>query len=47
MGFSDEQLDRIHAPVGLDIAADNPEEIALAIMAEGVMVYRGKMNVGD
>ena len=30
-----------------DIAADNPEEIALAIMAEVVMVYRGKMNVGD
>ena len=47
VGFSDDQLDRIHAPVGLDIAADNPEEIALAIMAEVVMVYRGKMNVGD
>jgi xanthine dehydrogenase accessory factor len=33
-GLSDEQIGRIHAPIGLDIAAQNPEEIALAIMAE-------------
>lgn len=39
-GFDDAQLERIHAPIGLDIAADNPEEIALAIMAEVVKVYR-------
>ncbi|WP_374688168.1 XdhC family protein [Promineifilum sp.] len=41
-GFSAEQLDRIHAPIGLDIGADNPEEIALAVMAEIVAAYRGK-----
>lgn len=41
-GFSAAQLARIHAPVGLDIGADNPEEIALAIMSEIVAVYRGK-----
>ncbi len=40
MGFTEEQLGRIHAPVGLAIGADNPEEIALAIMAEVVAVYR-------
>lgn len=40
LGFDDTQLARIHAPVGLDIGADNPEEIALAIMAEVVAVYR-------
>jgi xanthine dehydrogenase accessory factor len=40
LGFSEEQLARIHAPVGLDIGADNPEEIALAIMAEIVAAYR-------
>lgn len=45
-GFSDAQLERIHAPVGLDIAADNPEEIALAIMAEVVKVYRERKVVG-
>ncbi len=42
MGFSDEQLARLHAPVGLAIGADNPEEIALAIMAEIVATYRGR-----
>lgn len=41
-GFSEQQLERIHAPVGLDIGADNPEEIALAIMAEVVAAYRQK-----
>jgi xanthine dehydrogenase accessory factor len=40
MGFDEAQLARIHAPVGLDIGADNPEEIALAIMAEIVRSYR-------
>lgn len=28
------QLDRLHAPIGLDIGAETPQEIALAIMAE-------------
>ena len=40
LGISDEQLARIHAPIGLDIGADSPEEIALAIMSEVVSVYR-------
>lgn len=39
-GLDDAELDRIHSPVGLDIGADNPEEIALAIMAEVVEAYR-------
>ena len=32
--FSDEQLARLYAPVGLDIGADTPEGIALAIVGE-------------
>jgi xanthine/CO dehydrogenase XdhC/CoxF family maturation factor len=32
--FSDEQLKRLFAPVGLDIGADTPESIALSIIAE-------------
>ncbi|MEM9392511.1 MAG: XdhC family protein [Pseudomonadota bacterium] len=33
-GFSAEQISKIHAPVGLDIGAKSPAEIAIAIMAE-------------
>ena len=33
-GFSDAELSRIHAPIGLDIGAVSPAEIAVAIMAQ-------------
>lgn len=33
-GVSSAQMERLHAPIGLDIGAESPEEIALAIMAE-------------
>ena len=37
-GLTEAQIARIHAPVGLKIGGRSPEEIALAIMAEIVMV---------
>ena len=40
-GVGDELLRRVHAPIGLDIGAQTPEEIALAILAEIVMIRRG------
>jgi xanthine dehydrogenase accessory factor len=40
-GFSDDELARIHAPVGLAIGAKGPGEIALSILAEIVKVSRG------
>jgi xanthine dehydrogenase accessory factor len=40
-GFEAAKLERVHAPVGLDIGAVTPEEVALAIMAEIVAVRRG------
>jgi xanthine dehydrogenase accessory factor len=33
-GITASQLDRIHAPIGIDIGASSPEEIAVSIMAE-------------
>lgn len=38
MGITDTEIGRIRAPIGLDIGAQRPEEIALAIMAEIVAV---------
>ncbi|MEH2067843.1 MAG: XdhC/CoxI family protein [Nostoc sp.] len=32
--YTPEQLTRLHGPVGIDIGADTPEEIAIAIIAE-------------
>ncbi|TAH18893.1 MAG: XdhC/CoxI family protein [Cytophagales bacterium] len=33
-GLNEEQLERIHSPIGLDIGAETPEEIAIAVLAE-------------
>ena len=40
-GTPEEILNKIHAPIGLDIGAVSPEEVALAIMAEIVAARRG------
>jgi xanthine dehydrogenase accessory factor len=39
-GISEENLDRLHAPIGIEIGAETPEEIALAIMAQVIAEYR-------
>jgi xanthine dehydrogenase accessory factor len=40
-GFSEASLAKIRAPAGLDLGAKLPEEIALAIISEMVLVRRG------
>ncbi len=39
-GVETEALERIHSPIGLDIGAANPQEIAVAIMGEIIQAFR-------
>lgn len=43
-GFSQEQIDRVHAPIGLPIMAQTPEEIAVSIFAEIIACKNSKSN---
>lgn len=40
-GLTTEQLSRVRAPIGLELQAETPKEIALSIFAEIVMLRRG------
>jgi xanthine dehydrogenase accessory factor len=40
-GVPPERLDRVHAPIGLEIGAVTPAEIAISILAELIAVRRG------
>lgn len=39
-GHAAEAIERVHAPIGLDIGADAPAEIAVSVVAEALMVLR-------
>ena len=43
-GFDPALWDRVHAPIGLDIGAETPEELAVAITAELIAVRRGVLR---
>jgi xanthine dehydrogenase accessory factor len=43
-GMSPESLRRVHAPIGLDIGAITPQEIAISIVAELIAVKHGKVS---
>lgn len=40
-GFTDDDLKRIYAPIGIDIGAQTPQEIAVSIAAEVIKIMRG------
>ncbi|RLB85349.1 MAG: XdhC/CoxI family protein [Deltaproteobacteria bacterium] len=40
-GFSQGDISRVHSPIGLDIGAETPEEIAVSIVAELIKVRAG------
>jgi len=44
-GFSPADLERIHGPAGLDLGAETPEEIALAMLAEAHKVLKGRSGL--
>ncbi|MCE7521603.1 MULTISPECIES: XdhC family protein [Alloalcanivorax] len=41
-GLSDAEIQRIHMPIGLGLGSKTPAEIALAVVADVLRVYRGK-----
>jgi xanthine dehydrogenase accessory factor len=45
-GFTAADLERIQSPVGIDLGARTPEEIALSMLAGLVAVRRGRIDVG-
>lgn len=46
LGLTAEQIQRLHAPVGLSIGAKTPGEIAVAIMAELIMIKKQNERTG-
>ncbi len=43
-GISEKKLSVVHAPVGLDIGAEGPYEIAVSIAAELIAAWKGKIS---
>lgn len=43
-GYKEEQVKKIHAPIGVDIAAETPEEIAVSIAAEMIQKRNGEIK---
>ena len=46
-GIPAERLAHVHAPIGLDIGAVSPQEIAISILAELIAVKHGKFATRD
>ena len=44
-GLTAAQIERIHAPIGLDIAASSPQEIAVAVMAQIISALRKRGQI--
>jgi xanthine dehydrogenase accessory factor len=42
MGVTQEELSRIHSPIGLDIGAASPAEIAVAVLAQIIAAFRSR-----
>jgi xanthine dehydrogenase accessory factor len=40
-GFTQEELDKVYTPIGLEIKSETPEEISISIAAEMILVRAG------
>ena len=45
-GFSEDALSKVMAPIGLEIGAETPEEIAVSILAEIIACRKGVLSFG-
>ena len=43
--FTDKEISRIDAPIGIDIGASSPAEIAVAILGQATLALRGPKNI--
>lgn len=41
MGIKEDKISRVTSPIGLELGAETPEEIAISIMAEIIMLQKG------
>ena len=46
-GISEKQLEQVHSPIGLDIGAQTPEEIAISIVAELIQVRARRRSLAE
>ena len=44
-GFTNEELDRVHAPIGIDIGSETPAEIAISIAAQLIQIRAEKAGL--
>lgn len=42
-GYQEEQLNRVHTPIGIDVGGQTPEELSVGILAEILMIKNGKV----
>lgn len=46
-GVPEEKLERVRSPMGLELHAETPEEIAVSILAEIILIQRGRATDGS
>ena len=46
-GVTEQQIARVHGPIGLDIGADTPEEIAISILAQVIQVRAQRRRAAE